>query len=551
MAHSVVTAINFAGVLVPVCGSVSETGPSVQYFMPAPVAFSGLGLTNEQAFNAGTPVAYEKICKDHNLNISQYNIPGGESDLHNYAIVKVGPPHWYNGETPRHQVYPYLFGERVGNTFDIWFGYTEPPDADSARDQEIWFNMVACAVTFTQGDYNPAYEVIVVKHDITYNDDGTYYRESYNIVGGIRVNPAAYQINENVDAYFGQAEPEPPSEPFDPSQPDPYNPDPDDTSDLIDIPTSPTIGVTSAGFINIYNPSAGALQGLGDILFPNVTTATDIVDAVFKLCETIMNQNLINYVIDCHIIPVQPTAGTSANIKVGFRDTGISVPKVTSDYVDVTCGSLSLPEYFGGFADYITGCKIYLPFIGFVETLPEFWQAGQISIDYKFNVIDGSFMAYIRSASSKSQLNGSVIAQYGGNACMHLPITGVNYANMVSGIIGGVVGMATGGTAAAVLGSAASAANTAIRGGSIAQSNGYNSTSALLGVRYPFLLIERPVPNYPSNYRHDKGYPSNISTYLSYVTGFTIISDIDLSGIPFTSNELSELRILLTEGVYF
>lgn len=551
MAHTVVTAIDFGGVLVPVCGSVSNTGPSANYLENAPVSFGSLGLTNEQAFNYGTDIGHSWSKRDPSANEFVYNVPGGETNLHDDAVLKVGPPHYLDGYHPKHQVMPYLHGERIGNTLELWFGISVPSSSPAGYDTEREWVLVACGVTFTNGDYNPAYEIVCVEHFVMYNNDGTVYRENYFIVGGIRVNPAAYKINENIDAYFGEGEPAPPEEPFDPSQPDPYRPYQDDTSDLISIPTSPTIGVTSAGFINIYNPSAGALQGLGDILFPNITTATDIVDAVFKLCETIMNQNLINYVIDCHIIPVQPTAGTSANIKVGFRDTGISVPKVTSDYVDISCGALNLPEYFGGFADYITGCKIYLPFIGFVETLPEFWQAGQISIDYKFNVIDGSFMAYVRSASSKSQLNGSVIAQYGGNACMHLPITGVNYANMVSGIIGGVVGMATGGTAAAVLGSAASAANTAIRGGSIAQSNGYNSTSALLGVRYPFLLIERPVPNYPSNYRHDKGYPSNISTYLSYVTGFTTISDIDLSGIPFTSNELSELRILLTEGVYF
>lgn len=393
-----------------------------------------------------------------------------------------------------------------------------------------------------------------------YDEDVYYYGPPHVIIPPIDTETGAQFFNaygtsvaDWVDAAGNEPYPEQPvpEVPFDPSEPDPYIPNQDDTSDLISIPGNPTIGVTSAGFINVYNPGLNALQGLGDILFPSIASATDIVDAVYKLCETIMNQNLINYVIDCHIIPVQPQVGSNANIKVGFRDTGISVPVVTNDYIDATCGSLTLPEYFGGFADYMTSCHIYLPFIGFVDTLPEYWQAGTISVDYKFNVIDGSFMAYIRSASSKSQLNGSVIAQFGGNACMHLPITGVNYANMVSGIIGGVVGMATGGTDSAVLGSAASAANTAIRGGSIAQSNGYNSTSALLGVRYPYLLIERPVPNYPTNYAHDKGYPSNISILLSNVSGFTTISDIDLSGIPFTSNELSELRILLTEGVYF
>lgn len=343
-----------------------------------------------------------------------------------------------------------------------------------------------------------------------------------------------------------------PDEPFTPADPDPYIPDPDDTSDTIAIPDIPDIGVTKAGFINVYNPSINALQGLGDILFPNVASATDIVDAVLKLCETLANQNLINYVIDCHVIPVKPQVGASTSIKVGFNNTSIMVPAVTSDYIDVSCGALNIREYFGGFQDFqLTRSKIYLPFIGFVDTLPEYWVAGTIKIDYRFNVIDGSFMAFIRSKSARSNLNDSVIAQYAGNACMHFPITGANYAAMASGLIGAAVAGASSGTATGALGAAYSAANVIVSGPSIQQSNGYNSTAALLGVRTPFLLIERPVPSYAGKYSHDKGYPSNISTLLSAVTGFTIIDDIDLSGIPLTQEELEELRGLLKEGVYF
>lgn len=385
----------------------------------------------------------------------------------------------------------------------------------------------------------------------------TYDNWSYSVRNAVSIGIP--NINRNLNANITYEEipiPDPPSPdepPFDPTEdPEPYNPTIDDTSDLVNIPGNPLIGVTSAGFINVYNPAIGALQGLGDILFPNVASATDIVDAVLKLCETLANSNLINYVIDCHVIPVQPQIGVNANIKVGFRDTGISVPRVTNDYIDATCGSLNIREYFGGFQDFLgTRSKLYLPFFGFVDVRPEFWQGGTLSVDYKFNVIDGSFMCYVRSVSSKSQLNGSVIAQYAGNACLHFPLTGVNYSQMVSGIVGAAVTMASGGGSTAVLGGALSAANTIAAGGNVQQSNGYSSTAALMGVRTPFLLIERAVPAYSAKYAHDKGFPTNIATLLSNVSGYTEISDIDLTGLPFTADELNELRQLLAEGVYF
>ena len=328
--------------------------------------------------------------------------------------------------------------------------------------------------------------------------------------------------------------------------------DPDDTSDVVPIPDDPTIGITDAGFINVYNPAAGTLSNLGNVIFPNVASATDVPTAIKSLCDAILNQNLINYVIDVHVIPCAPVVGMAQNIRVGFRDTGISAPVVTSDYVNVTCGSLNLHEYFANFADYLyTRSKLWLPFVGFVDMRPEFWQAGTIYVDYKFNVIDGSFMAYIRSTSSKSQLSQSVIASYGGNACMHFPLTGVNYSNMVSGVVGAAAAIATGGTSAAVLGAAASAANTICQGGEVQQSNGYNSTASLLGVRTPYLMIERPAPSYPRTYKHDRGFPSNITVTLGNISGYTEIEKIDLSGIPLTEQELSELRSLLSEGVYF
>lgn len=406
--------------------------------------------------------------------------------------------------------------------------------------------------------YSPADFTTIPKY---YNTAPKYgFTNDLSSSGGRLIN--TFTHIENLESLNGDPgepvtpiPPEPdPDEPFDPTTPESYpvTPPTPDTSDTINIPGNPLIGVSSAGFINVYNPGINDLTGLGDILFPNVASATDVQDAILKVCQALQNQNLINYIIDCHVIPVTPQTGSNANIKVGFRDTGISVPVVTNDYIDATCGSLSLPEFFQGYQDYAaTRSKIYLPFIGFVDTKPEYWQAGTISVDYKFNVIDGSFMCYIRSVSSKSALNGSVIAQYSGNACMHFPVTGVNYANMVSGIIGTAAAAASTGGASAVLGAAASAVNTIMKGGDVQQSNGYNSTAAMMGVREAFLLIERAVPAFPAYYGHDKGYPSNITTSLAAVSGFTTIEDIDLTGVPLTQVEIDELRGLLKEGVYF
>ena len=418
--------------------------------------------------------------------------------------------------------------------------------------------MVAIAYDFpeatTVGEKRKGYEIFIIEGDTVrrHGDPTSPTTESYNIIGRLWIDIPFINSSGGYDYWYEEIPDPGPEQPFDPSDPTPYNPNKDDTSDLIGLPPDPPFGITSAGFIKVYKPTSGGLQGLGEVLFPTTHTPTDLIDAVATLEDVIMNQNLINYVIDCHVIPVSPTYTTSEEITVGGRDTGIYAPRVTSDYVNVSCGSLSLSEYYGGFQDYqCTVSKLFLPFIGFVDVIPEFWQAGTISVDYKFNVIDGSFMAFVRSVSSKSNLNGSVIASYSGNACMHLPLTGLNYATMVNGLINAGAAAAGGGGAGAIFGSALSALNIVAKGADVQQSNGYNATASILGVRKPYLQIERLKPAWSTKYRHDKGLPSNIATSLNNISGFTVIEDIDLTGLPFTQGEVEELRGLLKDGVYF
>ena len=439
-----------------------------------------------------------------------------------------------------------LYNEQTYNMQSMWYNAT--------TNDELWeFDMFAVAFVYP----NAAEEHSRVKSYAIgmVSDRLSSTGETFNVISGAILIPIAY-INKQRDLNLNyDEEPEPPEEPFDPSEPEPYNPQGDDTSDDINVPTDPPIGLTNVGFINVYKTALNALRGLGEYIFPDpqALTASDVLTALIKICQTLTDVNLINYVIDCHIIPYTPHISGQSTIKVGYRDTGITADVVDQDYVTVACGSLNIGEYFSGFQDYLlTKSKLYLPFIGFVDMKPEFWQAGTLTVDYKFNVIDGSFMCYVRSTSSKSQLHASVIAQYAGNACYHIPITGMSYAQLAAGFVGAGASIASsGGSVANVLGSATSALNTMASSKDMQQSNGYSASAAMMGIRKPYLMIERPRPAYPANYAHDKGYPSNITTALSNVHGFTVISDIDLSGIPLTDAELNDIRALLSEGVYF
>ena len=341
------------------------------------------------------------------------------------------------------------------------------------------------------------------------------------------------------------------------SEPDGYGqnttPAFDHTSDTITIPDPPSVSTSSVGFMHVYNVASGALATLGQYLFPSVANITDIESALRAIAGIFAYRDSVQYIVDLHAIPVAPTTGGSAAIKIGSLTTEISQPVVPTDYVDFDCGSVSIPEQYCNFIDFIgTRCKLFLPFVGFVEIAPEYWNGGTLSVKYRFNVIDGSFMAYVRATSSKSKLANSLIGQYGGSACLHLPVIANSYGALASGLVGGSMQIAAGAATGNVGGVVAGALTASNFQGNMSQSNNYNASTSFLGGRRPYLLIEREVPNFSTQYTHDKGLPCNVAVSLSRVSGFTIIDDIDLSGITgATENEIAELRQLLKEGVYF
>lgn len=348
----------------------------------------------------------------------------------------------------------------------------------------------------------------------------------------------------------------------------------DDSSDEIAVPDMPTVGITDVGFVNVYNPDMYALERLGEEIFPSfididpyVPTGSDTVSALIdigksigNLCSNIPNimamyssSQLINYIIDCHVIPVLPIVDTDEFIKVGFRTLSQHAKRVTSDYVDFDCGSIELKEYYNNFIDYApyTRFKLFLPFVGFVPIENEYIQNGRLQVKYRFNIIDGSFMAFIISSSSKSKLTNTVVAQYGGNACIHIPITGQNYASMASGIVAGTMGAATALSSGNVAGAVSSAVEVASAAPMLQSSNGYNATTSFLSVRIPYLVVERSVSNFSKNYPEEIGIPSNITTAFKDLRGYTTAGNVHLDGIEATEAEKQEISDLLAGGVIF
>ena len=331
----------------------------------------------------------------------------------------------------------------------------------------------------------------------------------------------------------------------------------DDRSDSVGIPTDPTINVSQLGFFNVYSTSSlSSLNDLSNYVFGSeITTQSTTEDILKAIGNNLFHSKLVDYIVSCHVIPVEPVVGEGlVTIELGNQTvSGVSMPKVTTDYVTFDCGSINLSEYYENFADFLEDAKLFLPFIGFVPARPEWFKYTTLGVQYKFNVVDGSCMAYVTSTgryTNNGNSGSTVVAQYSGTASIRFPITGVSYSNMATGVIGSIASMATATAAGSVLGVAGSAINMAQMKPGIAQSNGYNACASMMGVRRPYLYIERPVSSYARNYQHELGIPANIWGTLGDVSGFVKMENVHVDGIPgATDYEKSEIKRLLAQGV--
>lgn len=339
----------------------------------------------------------------------------------------------------------------------------------------------------------------------------------------------------------------------------------DDSSDHMGLPELPSIGISDTGFINVYKITKNELKGFVDELFPDFeiptpSTATGIEAVAENLANTVqviadfansyINKGLVEYVIDCHIVPVTPSTLPNTGLKVGFKTFSYNPTKVTSDYVRFDCGSLTIPEYYQNFLDYVgTRAKLYLPFIGFVDVKAEWFQSGKLQVIYHFNIIDGSCIAYVIGTSSKSKLTDTVVATFGGNCCVHMPITGINYSSMISGIAGGVGQVVSGIANGSMPTTLRGLENAVSARPDVQQSNGYNAGMSFMSYRQPYLLIERAVASFSKNYPKESGLPLNVTKKLSSLSGMTICENVVLDNFPCLPEEKKMIRAALAEGI--
>lgn len=376
-----------------------------------------------------------------------------------------------------------------------------------------------------------------------------------------------------------------------------YDTDPSDKDSTDDL-QSPSI---KAG-LRTYILDETGMQGFHDFMFADAFNNTwDSIRKVFgKPQDAITGFNAL-------FIPNITNAPTT--IKIGNIDTDVPAGLPTSQWVKFDCGTVNVYEAWGGFLDYppYTTASLYLPFCGTIELPVDEIMNAEVSVTYNIDITTGSCVASVYSNKPGgddrySPTIQATIARTQGNIGMQIPwsaadssrqlaaigqIAAVAVATSVSfgtaAVAGAAAaeaatttaaaGVATGEAAAA--GAAATATNIAskatgafirnagVAGATIANNIGHipyttvtrgGTAQNVFGVlQYftPYLLITRPIQSYPENYQHYHGLPSNITTKIGSLEGYTQVAAIELDDISgITPTEIAMLHETLTTGFY-
>ena len=325
----------------------------------------------------------------------------------------------------------------------------------------------------------------------------------------------------------------------------------DDHSYQIVPTTKPNEGISTCGFINVYECNRQALKNLGGQLFPAPVS--------FDLYEVIRNRYDMDYVIGCKLVPMRTGADYpmgGAPINVGYHRFDVSADGgragyVGSDYVDKELGSVGCLEYWGNFLDYAgTTAQLFLPFLGFVPIEPEFWNGGgRIHLQFRMNCVTGDFIYFIRSTSEMSELDDSLVAQYGGNCAVDIPVTGVQAGNALIKAYSGALTAGLG----LFVGDAGGVANgvqqmCGLRP-DVPKSGGIGGAAGFFGHRRPFLLIKRQDSQFSEKFPDEVGLPLYAQMRLGDCHGLTIAKDAHLDTIPADVEVKEKINQLLNEGV--
>lgn len=299
-------------------------------------------------------------------------------------------------------------------------------------------------------------------------------------------------------------------------------------------PKNPTDSVTSSKLFTVYNPTADQIDALGGYLWGESIAGT--LASIFT--------NPLNAIISLHCIYCEPDVIGEKEIRLGYLASGVSAKYVVSQYKEIDCGTIRIPEYYGDCRDYspYTTINLFLPFIGFRPIRVDDVMGSELSIKYFVDVYTGTCLACV------SVNKGGVIQltyNFDGNCSVMLPLTSGSWANMTVGLATALTSMIVNPVAGAL-----QLPNAVHNGISMSSQGQLGCNAGAMGRKKPYVVITNTQAYDAVGYNELYGYPANILTKLSQLEGYTRVKEVHVENVNnATVDEKNEIERLLKSGV--
>lgn len=320
--------------------------------------------------------------------------------------------------------------------------------------------------------------------------------------------------------------------------------DPTDDNPPVDpTPTPPivfpTIGGEANAIFTVYKPVLSELNSLAGVLW-----TSNFLENLMK----VFTNNPMDAVISLHMLYATPHVGGRQNIKLGCYDSGVASDVVDKQYLQIDCGTVRIPEYFGDVRDYVnSSVDVYLPFVGMRHLKTQDIVGSYVTIKAGVDVFTGTIL-YTINIRKSSGIN-QVMYAFEGNCAIQLPLTGADKSRMFSVLGAAATGAAIGGPVGAGVGAFAAAMNGAMQA-DVQRSGNFGSNAGAMGVKKPYIVVSRNLGYDAERYSRYHGYPANKTVQLSNCVGYTRVLDCRVDGISgATDREKNMILDALKRGV--
>ena len=315
--------------------------------------------------------------------------------------------------------------------------------------------------------------------------------------------------------------------------------DTDKTSDINDGTGTATTGLLTC----TYALTSERCRLLGQKLW---------TQAYFDILK--VQDNPIQNIVSIKAFPFS-MSGTDGTIMIGNVDMGVNGEKLETNVKRISVGSIKFNEYYHNFLDFspFTSAQIFLPYIGFKQVDLNKVLGKTVNVEYIVDLLTGACRA--RLFVNGLETSKTLVAEYDGTMGIDIPLASSDRAQLdtqhlmsvASGFVGGAKNGAIGAAEGVITGIANALTdnyNSSATGGSPCVSS-YDTNTV-------FVIFDRPTISSESEngFAHTFGIMCNQFWNIGKLSGYTEISNIDLSGMMITEQEETEIRNILRTGFF-